>query len=144
MSEKELYDYAITLLAKKDYSSGRMNRLLRKLTEKEEYVDRVVRHLSENHYLNDAQLIINLINQHIKKLHGPKRIKQEIRKKDLPQELIEQKIEESGIDWYSMAKEARIRKFSETQPIEQKKKAKQIRYLQYKGFSMNMIFEAFN
>ncbi|MBG6243311.1 MAG: regulatory protein RecX [Candidatus Symbiopectobacterium sp. Dall1.0] len=144
MSEKELYDYAITLLAKKDYSSGSLRRLLSKLTEKEEDVDRVVRRLSDNHYLNDTQLINNLIDKHIKKLHGPTRIKQEIRQKGFPQELIEQKIESSGIDWYSMAKEARIRKFSETPPTEQKEKAKQIRYLQYKGFSMDMIFEAFS
>lgn len=144
MSENELYDYAITLLAKKDYSSGSLHRLLSKLTEKEEDVDRVVRRLSDNHYLNDTQLINNLIDKHIKKLHGPTRIKQEIRQKGFPQELIEQKIEASGIDWYSLAKEARIKKFSDTPPSEQKEKAKQIRYLQYKGFSMDMIFEAFS
>ncbi|PAV07095.1 hypothetical protein CBG25_05240 [Arsenophonus sp. ENCA] len=107
-------------------------------------VDRVVRRLSDNHYLNDTQLINILIDKHIKKLHGPTRIKQEIRQKGFPQELIEQKIEASGIDWYSMAKEARIKKFSDTPPTEQKEKAKQIRYLQYKGFSMDMIFEAFS
>lgn len=66
MSENELYDYAITLLAKKDYSSGSLRRLLSKLTEKEEDVDRVVRRLSDNHYLNDTQLINNLIDKHIK------------------------------------------------------------------------------
>lgn len=144
MSENKLYDYAITLLAKKDYSSRSLSRLLSKLTKKEEYVDQVVRRLIDNHYLNDAQLITNLISKHVKKLHGPTRIKQEIRQKGFPQELIEQKIEGSGIDWYSMAKEARIRKFSDAPPSEQKEKAKQIRYLQYKGFSMDMIFEAFN
>lgn len=142
MSENELYNYAITLLAKKDYSSGRLSSLLSKLTEKEEYVERVVRRLSDSHYINDTQLINNLIDKHIKKLHGPTRIKQEIRQKGFPQELIDQKIEESGIDWYSMAKEARIKKFSDTPPSEQKEKAKQIRYLQYKGFSMDMILEA--
>lgn len=144
MSENELYDYAITLLAKKDYSSGSLHRLLSKLTENEEDVDRVVRRLSDNHYLNDTQLINNLIDKYIKKLHGPTRIKQEIRQKGFSQELIEQKIEASGIDWYSMAKEARIKKFSDTPPSEQKEKAKQIRYLQYKGFSMDMIFESFS
>jgi len=72
------------------------------------------------------------------------KIKQEIRQKSFPQELIGQKIEEFGIDWYLMAKEARIRKFSDFPPAEQKEKAKQILYLQYKGFSMDMIFEAFS
>jgi len=40
--------------------------------------------------------------------------------------LIEQKREGSGIDWYSMAKKARIRKFSEYSALRaSKEKAKQ-------------------
>lgn len=144
MSENELYDYAITLLAKKDFSSGSLIHLLSKLTEKEEYIANVIQKLSNSNHLNDTRLVTMLIDKQIKKLHGPTRIKQEIRQKGFPQTLIEQKIEESGIDWYSMAKEARIKKFSDTPPSDQKEKAKQIRYLQYKGFSMDMIFETFS
>ena len=34
MTEQELYDYAVSLLAKKNYSSGDMHRQLARLTEK--------------------------------------------------------------------------------------------------------------
>ena len=41
-----------------------------------------------------------------------------------------------------MARELKVSKFGDEMPSEAKEKNKQIRYLQYKGFSMDMIFEA--
>jgi regulatory protein len=55
---------------------------------------------------------------------------------------IDQEIDNREIDWYQLAKEAQFRKFGDALPSEPKKKNKQIRYLQYKGFTMDMIFEA--
>jgi len=142
MTRQELYDYAVSLLAKKNYASGDMHRQLTRLTEKTEDVERVLRLLTDNHYLNDAQFSAYLFDKHVKKLHGPTRIKQELRQKGFSQALIEQELEKSNIDWYALAKEARVRKFGEMLPTDTKDKNKQIRHLQYKGFAMDMIFEA--
>jgi len=142
MTEQELYDYAISLLAKKNYSSGDMHRQLARLTEKMDDVDHVLRRLTDNRYLNDVQLISCLFDKHIKKFHGPTRIKQELRQKGFPSVLIEQEIGQSDVDWCALAKEARVRKFGEVLPADPKDKNKQIRHLQYKGFAMDMIFEA--
>lgn len=88
-----------------------------------------------------SYLLIFLINK-LKKMHGPTRIKQEMRQKRFPAALIEQGIDSGDIDWYQLAKEARIKKFGDALPSEPKEKNKQIRHLQYKGFTMDMIFEA--
>ncbi|WP_172911314.1 hypothetical protein [Photorhabdus heterorhabditis] len=45
MTEQELYDYAVSLLAKKNYSSGDMKRQLVKHTEKMGDVEQVLRRL---------------------------------------------------------------------------------------------------
>ncbi|MBE5254401.1 regulatory protein RecX [Mixta mediterraneensis] len=142
MTEQELYDYAISMLAKKNYSSGDMHRQLARVTEKMDDVEHVLRRLTENHYLNDIQSINYLIDKQIKKFHGPTRIKQELRQKGFPPALIEQEIEQSDVDWYELAKEARVRKFGDALPTEPKEKNKQIRHLQYKGYTMDTIFEA--
>lgn len=142
MTEQELYDYAVSLLAKKNYSSGDMHRQLARVTEKMDDVEHVLRRLTDNHYLNDIQSINYLIDKQIKKFHGPTRIKQELRQKGFPPALIEQEIEQSGVDWYELAKEARVRKFGDALPTEPKEKNKQIRHLQYKGYTMDTIFEA--
>ncbi|STW38650.1 Regulatory protein RecX [Klebsiella pneumoniae] len=65
-----------------------------------------------------------------------------MRQKGFSPALIEQGIDNSDIDWYQLAKAARIKKFGEALPSEPKEKNKQIRHLQYKGFTMDMIFEA--
>jgi len=142
MNEQELYDYAISLLAKKDYSSGDMTRLLTRLTENHAAADAVMNRLMANSYLDDVRLINYLINKHIKKAHGPTRIRQEIRQKGFPQELIEQALSRVEVDWYALARELKVRKFGEDLPAEYQEKNKQIRYLQYRGFSMDMISEA--
>ncbi|WP_337049902.1 RecX family transcriptional regulator [Serratia fonticola] len=46
------------------------------------------------------------------------------------------------VDWYAMARELKVSKFGDVVVSEAKEKNKQIRYLQHKGFSMDMIFEA--
>ncbi|MBS1205844.1 MAG: recX 3 [Proteobacteria bacterium] len=79
MTRQELYDYAVSLPAKKNYSSGDMSRQLAVFTEKKDSVEHILRRLTDNHYLYDAQFVACLFDKHIKKLHGPTRIKQEIR-----------------------------------------------------------------
>ncbi|MCS4320791.1 regulatory protein [Serratia sp. BIGb0234] len=92
--------------------------------------------------LNDAQLLSYIFDKHVKKMHGPTRIKQEMRQKGFPAALIEQEIDKSEVDWYQLTKETRTKKFGEALPADPKEKNKQIRHLQYKGFTMDMIFEA--
>lgn len=140
--EQELYDHAVSLLAKRDYSSGELSRTLLRMTENSECVDGALQRLIVSGYLDDERLVIHLVDKHIRKKHGPTRIRQEVRQKGFPQELVEQTLEKTGVDWYAMARELKVSKFGEKPASDAKEKNKQVRYLQYKGFSMDMIFEA--
>lgn len=142
MTAQELYDYAVAMLAKRDYASGELTRTLGNLTEDREALDKALVRLVEWGYLDDHRLITQLIDKHVRKKHGPTRIKQEIRQKGFSQELVEQELDKLDIDWYAMAKAVKVSKFGEDMPSDAKEKNKQVRYLQYKGFSMDMIFEA--
>jgi regulatory protein len=93
-------------------------------------------------YLDDERLVMHLVDKHIRKKHGPTRIRQEVRQKGFSQELVEQTLEKVGVDWYALSRELKVSKFGEARASDAKEKNKQIRYLQYKGFSMDMIFEA--
>ncbi|EFE93263.1 regulatory protein RecX [Serratia odorifera DSM 4582] len=122
MTEQELYDHAVSLLAKKNYASGDMHRQLSRLTESTGDIARVLRRLTDNHALNDTQLLAYLFDKHVKKMHGPTRIKQEMRQKGFSPALIDQEIDNREIDWYQLAKEARFRKFGDALPSEPKEK----------------------
>ena len=142
MTSQELYDHAVSLLARRDYASGELARTLSKMTENRENIDKALSRLVECGYLDDNRLITHMIDKHVRKKHGPARIKQEIRQKGFSPELVEQMLEKMDVDWYAMARELKVSKFGDAVASEAKEKNKQIRYLQYKGFSMDMIFEA--
>lgn len=142
MTSQELYDHAVSLLARRDYASGELARTLSKMTENREKIDKALSRLVECGYLDDNRLITHMIDKHVRKKHGPARIKQEIRQKGFSPELVEQVLEKVDVDWYAMARELKVSKFGDAVASEAKEKNKQIRYLQYKGFSMDMIFEA--
>ena len=49
-----------------------------------------------------------------------------------------------GVDWLKLAVSARVKKYGNSVPTEQKEKAKQLRFLQYRGFNMDICFQALN
>lgn len=46
------------------------------------------------------------------------------------------------VDWLTQAVEARVRKYGDAIPTDPKEKARQLRFLQYRGFDMGICFEA--
>lgn len=49
---------------------------------------------------------------------------------------------DEGVDWLLLAVEARCKKYGDTVPKDPKEKARQLRFLQYRGFTMDVCFEA--
>jgi regulatory protein len=56
MTEQELYEYAVTLLSKRDYSSGDLKYQLSRLSDGHQ-VDAVMERLLSHHYVDDTRLI---------------------------------------------------------------------------------------
>ena len=141
MNEQDLYDQAVTLLAKRDYASGEIKRCLKRYSSDEDSINSVMDRLISHHYLDDSRLIEKEIKKQLAKRHGPSRIKQELRQKGLELLAIEQALEDLDVDWFELADELRIKKFGDELPTDPKEKAKQIRYLQYRGHAMGIIIE---
>lgn len=130
------------LYAAQDYATGEMRRMLNSLANEPVDVDTVILKLKEYNYLNDERIAENLLSRLLKKQYGLTRIRLEIRQKGIKSDVIENVLNSLDIDWFEMASESRIKKFGEAIPIEPKEKARQIRYLQSRGFSMDMIMES--
>ncbi|GLR76752.1 regulatory protein RecX [Aliivibrio sifiae] len=140
MNKEKLYEQAVILLAKRDYSSGEINRHLKQnAPDKEAVIDAVMERLISHHYLDDSRLIEKEIAKQLNKKHGLIRIKQELKQKELDSLLIEQALEDLDVDWFELAEELRVKKFGNELPKDEKEKAKQIRYLQYRGYSLSII-----
>lgn len=79
----------MTLLAKRDYSSGDLRYKLGRISERDT-VEQVMEKLLSHRYVNNEKLIGREIEKQILKRHGSARIKQELRKKGVDTLLIEQ------------------------------------------------------
>lgn len=138
----KLHRHAVSLLARKDYTNGEMRRILSQLTEDSIDVEATLCNLRNEGYINDQRIAENMLSGFLRKQYGVTRIRLELRQKGIAREITENLINSLDIDWFEMASESRIKKFGEDLPIEPKEKAKQIRYLQSRGFSMDVIMES--
>lgn len=76
-----------------------------------------------------------------RKGYGPQRIQQELKEKGVEQSLVLDELCKLEHDWFSQAEHVLRKKFQEPAG-EMKERAKQIRFLQYRGFTHDQIQEA--
>lgn len=154
---------AFYYLSRREYGKAELKQ---KLLDKEQdpaSIDALLEEFAEKGYQSDYRTTLMLIRENIRKGRGRQRIKQAFYQKkiEMPSnidELIDMANAESdafsefvnededslveGVDWLKLAVIARIKKYGDGLPTEQKEKAKQLRFLQYRGFKTNICFEA--
>ena len=147
MTYQELYQYAIFMLSRRDYSTSELQRRIERRireTEKDsptapECLPQVIERLLESQYLDDNRTIYSFFRSYLNKSYGPLRIRQELRLKGFPSEIIERVLEETDTDWYALCQDLKEKKFGTAKPKDFKERAKQVRYLQYRGFTSDYI-----
>ena len=96
--------------------------------------------LTESGLQSDARLAESFIRARANRGQGPMKIKMELRQKGLNDEVVQQAMAESEIDWQALAIEASAKKFSrDFSPSDPKQRAKRQRFLQQRGFSFEQI-----
>jgi regulatory protein len=70
------------------------------------------------------------------------RIEMELNEKGIDRSLVSLTLESSECNWTRLAVDVRIKKFGAGQPAEYKERARQARFLQYRGFTGDQIRSA--
>lgn len=131
---------ALYLLTRRDHGEFELwQKLVLKGFEEDE-VQQAVTYCKEHGYLDDQRFAHSQVRQHIAKGHGERRIRQELQQKRIDNEAINSALESQQADWFELAKQTSEKKFK---PIasqqDAKEYAKQVRFLQYRGFSFDQI-----
>ena len=129
---------AVGLLARRDFASGELRQKLEGQGFERELAAATVAELVEGGVVNDARYAENYVAYHADRGEGPVRIAADLKSFDLPGELIEVALA-AGPDWRARAREVRIRRFGLEEPSTWPQKARQGRFLQYRGFSSDHI-----
>ena len=131
---------AVALLARRDFSSGELTAKLREQGFAASAVHSVVSDLLEQRFIDDARYAAHRVSHHAGRGQGPLRIRRELEALDLDAPLIDAAL--ADWDWPQQAREVRIRKFGLPPPADWQTRARQARFLQYRGFSADHIRSA--
>ena len=135
--------YAVVLLARRDYSTRELRQKLKERGYLEHAIEPVLLELEETRKLDDQRYGANVVASRSRRAYGPARIRNELRRKGVAADAIETAIAggegEEAPDYFRLAREARTRKFGPELPTDWKEKARQGRFLQYRGFSTDHI-----
>jgi len=129
---------AIGLLARLDYATGELRARLQRKGFNADVVEATLGELIDERALDDARYAGNYVNYSASRGQGPLRIAAELKALELPPGLIEAALA-GGPDWRALAGEVRNRKFGSEPPADWPEKARQARFLQYRGFSSDHI-----
>jgi regulatory protein len=129
---------AVTLLARRDLCSAELRERLVARGFEAATVAAAAADLAARGVLDDARYAHNYVAYHAGRGQGPIRIGVELRTRGLLQPLIDAALED-GPDWPALAAAARVRRFGKPPPASWRDKARQARFLQYRGFSADHI-----
>jgi len=140
----EIRRAAMDLLARREHSS---KELTQKLSRRFDDVERsviqnVIQKLSDDGLQSDRRFAESYIRSKSLKGIGPVRIKQELTQKGVDSSLIGSAIQESEINWWDVLEACVLKKYGGFSFATPEEKAKCIRFLAYRGFSSEMVYEA--
>jgi regulatory protein len=132
---------AVTLLARRDFASGELASRLQTAGYPAEAVAAVIADLTAERILDDSRFAAQYVSYHAQRGQGPRRIAMDLGSRGVAQALIEAALAAIP-DWAGLAREVRVRRFGLAPPASWAEKAKQGRFLQYRGFSSDHVRSA--
>ena len=142
--KKEVLHSAIGLLSRREHST---KELMQKLSIRDFATDDIVPvidYLLENDYLSHERFADCMFRSRVGKGYGWRYIENELSQKGVERSIIETLNENHQIDWYLQAELAYNKRYFANTNLDQKDKAKRVRFLQYRGFTTDQIMSAIN
>jgi regulatory protein len=130
---------AYALLAGRDFSRYELSERLLRKGYGAAVVAEAIAALVQEGFLREERYAEQFVSQHAGRGRGPVRIRMELRERGVEAEAIDKALVGAEMDWNHAAREARRRKFGPAPPADYRERAKQARFLQYRGFSSDQI-----
>ncbi len=126
---------AMNLLARREHSLGELRQKLQRRFDDAVMLETQLQKLVEENLQSDDRFAESFARQRAGRGHGPARVRQEMREKNLSDIAIARAFEAAELDWWALAEGVFRKKFGEPGRVDLKEKARRIRFMQYRGFS---------
>jgi regulatory protein len=137
--ERTVRTAALALLAGRDFGRRELAERLLRRGYPEALVEPVLAELVADKSLSEERFAGQFVTQHASRGQGPMRIRMELRERGVDATAIDEALDTAEADWIESARTARRRRFGAEPPADWRERAKQARFLQYRGFSSDQI-----
>jgi len=133
---------AMDFLARREHAADELVRKLLKAGFGDDTAEDAVAELTREGLQSDERFVESFIQSRANQGKGPVRIRAELGQRGVAESSTRQMLEAAGIDWFALAQSTRVQKFGDARPGDYKEKARQMRFLQYRGFEAEHISAA--
>ena len=141
---KEARKKAMDYLARREYGQQELEQKLVAAGFAAVAATETVNKLKADGLQDDRRFIESFVQSRINQGKGPVRIRQDLGDRGVTEGMIDEALEEVTEDWHALARQIREKKFGRDLPREFRAKARQMRFLQYRGFESGHIQAAFS
>lgn len=136
---------ALAWLGRQEYSIAKFTKKLKDNDASIEQIDTIVAEFCQHNWLSEQRYCEGFVRSRINKGQGKIRIKNDGRGHQLDSDILAQAIDTQEVDWFELALSTYQRRYGKN-PIANihakehvKEKAKRLRFMQYRGFTMDQI-----
>ena len=126
-------------LARREYGLDELAKKLADKGYKRTVVEDELARLGDEGLQSDSRFAEAFVQSRINQGKGPVRIRAELAQRGIRDGVIEGALEAATCDWFELAGNERRKKFGSAAPADFKEKARQMRFLQYRGFEQDHI-----
>ncbi len=137
-ARKKAMDY----LARREHARGELLAKLERAGFDPDVSQDAVAQLVADGLQSDSRFVEAFVRSRINHGKGPVRIRAELREHGVADSLTDDGLADAGQDWSELAREVRLKKFGSGQPGDFKEKARQMRFLQSRGFDSDHVRSA--
>ena len=131
------YSAALKMLMRREHSKLELFKKLKLKGYDDEIIDSAITQLTEQNYQSDERFAEAFILMRFNQGKGPVKIASELKLRGISSFNL------SDFDWFKSAREIRKKKFGDIVSSDFKEQAKQKRFLQSRGFSLDQINQSF-
>ena len=139
---------AFDILARREHSVLELREKLLAREFPPDEVEQTIEALLADGLLNEQRFIDSFLASYTRRGHGPLWLRAELERRgitsaEIAAALASQEIAGQPVDWPAQARAVREKRFGPAQPADYKDRARQSRFLQYRGFSSEQFRQAF-
>lgn len=134
---------AMGLLSRREHSTYQLTQKLRKRDFDLDEIEAALDRLQRENLQSDNRFIESTVNSRVNAGFGPIKIKYELRQKGISMERIDDYFSGMTVEWDQLMEAQRSKKYGQHIPVDYRKKMKQARFLQNRGFSTESVMRLF-